>query len=53
MYMKHIFCIHLSVMGHLDFLQFLSISNKADMNTIEQVFLWEGEASFGHCPGEL
>jgi hypothetical protein len=30
--------------------QFLAIINKAAMNTVEQVSLWDGGASFGYMP---
>jgi hypothetical protein len=48
--MNHIFCIHSSVMGHLDCLQLLAVTNKATMNIVEYVPLWHGRASFGYIP---
>jgi hypothetical protein len=42
--MTHIFCIHSSVVG------LLSITNKATMNIVEHVPLWQGGASFGYMP---
>ena len=39
--MCHIFFIHLSVEGHLGCFQFLAIMNKAAMNIVEQVSLWD------------
>ena len=48
--MNHIFCIHVSVVGHLGYFEFLAISNKATMNIVEHVPLWHGEASFGYIP---
>ena len=44
--MYHIFFIHSSVEGHLGCFQFLAIMNKAAMNIVEQVSLWDGGASF-------
>ena len=44
--MNHIFCIHSSVERHVSCSQFLAITNKAAMNIIVQVSLWDG-ASFG------
>jgi len=46
--MYHILFIHSSVEGHLGCFQFLAIMNKASMNRIEQVSLWDGGASFGY-----
>jgi hypothetical protein len=40
------FFIYSMVEGHLDF-QFLTFTNKAAMNIVEQVSLWHGGASFG------
>ena len=37
----HIFFIHFSVEGHLGCFQFLAITNKAGMNIVEQVSLWD------------
>ena len=48
--MKHIFCIHSSVLGHLGFLQLLAIKMKATMNIVEYLSLWHGGASFGYTP---
>lgn len=48
--MYHIFFVHFLVEGHLDYSQFLSIMNKAVMNIVEQVSLWDGGASFGYMP---
>ena len=48
--MYHIFCIHSSVEGHLGSFQLLAAINKADMNTVEQVFLLYVGASFGYMP---
>jgi hypothetical protein len=31
-------------------LQFLAITNKAAMNIVEQLSLWDGGTSFGHMP---
>jgi hypothetical protein len=44
--MNHIFCIHSSVEGHLNCLQFLAIPNKAAMNIVELVFLCYDGVSF-------
>jgi hypothetical protein len=46
--MYHIFLIHYSVEGHLGCFQFLVIMNKADINIVEEVSLWDGGASFGY-----
>ena len=43
------FFIYSMVEGHLDF-QFLTFTNKAAMNIVEQVSLWYGGASFGYMP---
>ena len=40
------FLYHLSVEGHLGCFQFLAIMNKAAMNIVEQVSLWDGGTSF-------
>ena len=48
--MNHIFCIHSSVMGHLDCFQLLAIKNKAIMHILKHVPLWHGGASFGYIP---
>ena len=44
----YIFFIHSSVEGHLGCFQFLAIMNKAAMNIVEQVSLWDVPASFGY-----
>ena len=44
----HTFCIHSSVEVHLDCLQFLATTNKAVMNIVKQVSLWDGGASLGY-----
>jgi hypothetical protein len=46
--MNHIFCIHSSVVGHLDCFQLLAITNKATKSIVEHVLLWHGGASFGY-----
>jgi hypothetical protein len=46
--MNQIPCIHSSVEGHLGCFQFLIITNKAAMNIVEQVSLWDVGASFGY-----
>jgi hypothetical protein len=46
--MDHIFCIHSSVVGHLDCFQLLAITNKAVMNIVEHMPLWHVGASFGY-----
>lgn len=48
--MCHIFFNHSSVEGHLGCFQFLSITNKAAMNIVEQVSLWDVETAFGYMP---
>ena len=48
--MYHIFCIHLSIEGHLAFFQLLSIINKADMNILEHVSLLQIGNSSGYIP---
>ena len=48
--MCHIFFIHLSVEGHLGCFQFLAIMNKAAMNIVEQVSLWDVGASLQYMP---
>jgi len=48
--MSHILCIHPSILGHLFFPQIQEITNKAAMNTMVQVPLWHGGASFGYIP---
>jgi len=45
---NHIFFIHSSVEGHLGCFKFLAITNKADMNIVKPVSLWDGRASFGY-----
>jgi hypothetical protein len=52
--MYHTFYIHSSVEGHLDSFQLLAIINKAAMNTVEHVSLFQvGTSShlLGICPG--
>ena len=49
-WMYHIFFIYSSVEGHLGWLQFLAIMNKADMNIVEQMSLWDVGASLGYTP---
>ena len=46
--MYYIFFIYSSVEEHLVCLQFLAISNKIAMNIVEDVSLWNDEASFGY-----
>ena len=48
--MNQIFCIHSSVVRHLDYFQILAITNKAATNIVEHVPLWHGGASFGYIP---
>ena len=48
--MYYIFFRHSSVEGHLGCLQVLAVMNKAAMNIVEQVSLWDGGASFGYIP---
>jgi hypothetical protein len=47
--MDHIFFIHSSVEGHLVCFQVLAIMNKADINIVEQVYLWYSSI-WGLCP---
>ena len=42
--------IYSSIEGHLGCFQFLAIMNKADMNIVEQTFLWYDEVSFVFMP---
>ena len=44
------FCILSLVEGHLGCFQFLAITNKAIMNIVEHVSLWDGGASFEYIP---
>ena len=44
------FCIHSSVVGQLGYFQLLAITNKAIMNIVEHVDLWQGGASFEYIP---
>ena len=46
--MNHIFCNQSSLVGHLDYFQLLAITNKANMNIVEHVFLWHYWVSFGY-----
>jgi hypothetical protein len=46
--MIHTFCIYSSIVGHLDCLQLLAITNLASVNIVELVTLWHGGASFGY-----
>jgi len=48
--MNHIFCIHFSVVGHLNCFQVLAITKKAVMNIVEHMLLWHCGASFGYIP---
>jgi hypothetical protein len=48
--MNHIFCIHSSIVGHLDSFQLLATTNKVTMNIVEYVPLWHGWVSFGYIP---
>lgn len=41
---------HLSVDGHLDYLQFLDTVDKTDKNMDEQLSLYYHVASFGYMP---
>jgi hypothetical protein len=41
-----IFSIHSFVVGHLGCFQLLAVTNKATMNIVEHVPLWNGGASF-------
>jgi hypothetical protein len=45
----HTFFRHSSVEGHLGCLQVLAVMNKAAMNIVEQVSLWDVGASFGYA----
>ena len=47
-YIYHIFSIHFLVKGYLGCFQFLAIMNKAAMNIVEKVSLWQDEMSFGY-----
>ena len=49
--MYHIFCIHSLVAGQLGCFQFLAIMNKAAMNIVEQVSLWDDGAPLVIGPG--
>jgi hypothetical protein len=46
--MYHIFCIHSSVEGHLGSFQLLAIINKAAINKVERVSLFQVGTSSGH-----
>jgi hypothetical protein len=48
--MHHFFFIHSSVEGYQGCFQFLAITNKAAMNIVEQVTLWDVGTSFGYMP---
>jgi hypothetical protein len=48
--MNHIFCIHSSVVEYLGCFQLLATTNKAAMNIVEQVPLWNGRTSFWCIP---
>jgi hypothetical protein len=48
--MSHTFFIYSLVKGHLGCFQFLAIINKAAINTVEQVFLWQDGVSIGYMP---
>jgi hypothetical protein len=48
--MYHIFCIHLSVEGHLGSFQLLAIINMASMNIVKHMFLLHVGASSGYMP---
>ena len=47
MQIYHISVFIVLVEGHLVCFQFLAIMNKAAMNIVEQVALWDGGSSFG------
>lgn len=38
------------VEGHLSYFQFLDITNKAAINLVEQVSMWDIKTSFGYMP---
>ena len=48
--MYHIFFIHSSGEGHLGCFQFLAIMNKATINMVEQVSLWEEWNIYEYMP---
>jgi hypothetical protein len=48
--MNYIFFIHSSVEAHLGCFQVLAIMNKAAMNIVEKMSLWDGGTSFGYMP---
>ena len=48
--MYYTFLIHLSAEGYLGCFQFLAITNKATVNIVEQVSLWDMVPSFGYMP---
>ena len=48
--MNHIFSIHSLFEGHLGCFQLLATINKATMNIVEHVSLWNVGASFGYAP---
>ena len=48
--MNHNFCIDSLVEGHLGCFQVLAIVNKAAMNIVKQVSLWDGGTSFEYMP---
>ena len=50
MYIFHTFFIHSYIEGHLGCIQVLSITNKADMNIVEQILLLYDWASLGYIP---
>ena len=47
---NQVFCIHSSIVGHLDCFQLLAITNKTAMNVVEHLPLWHGGSSFGYMP---
>jgi hypothetical protein len=48
--MNHTFCINSSVVGHLGCVQLLTITNKASMDIVKHIFLWNGGKSYGCMP---
>ena len=51
--MSHVFLIHSSVEGHVGFVQFLAIMNKAAMNIVEPRSLEDLGESFAYMPRSI
>jgi hypothetical protein len=48
--MNHIFFVHSLVERLMGCSRFLDVTNKAAMNIVEQVSLWDGGPSLGYVP---